>query len=112
VRASRLSSTASTIGNHGELASPSLRGESGTLLKDYARFRIARRPRQDDGMPTVLPYQDQLTRSPYDRSPHAGVRILRIEYKLQRKMYLLMSAFHLAPWLRLLGGRRRGACRA
>lgn len=23
-------------------------------------------------------------------------------------MYLLMSAFHLAPWLRLIAGRRRG----
>ena len=23
-------------------------------------------------------------------------------------MYLLMSAFHLAPWLRLVSGRRRG----
>ena len=27
-------------------------------------------------------------------------------------MYLLMSAFHLAPWLKLLGGRRSGASRS
>jgi hypothetical protein len=27
-------------------------------------------------------------------------------------MYLLMSAFHLAPWLKLLAGRRSGACRS
>jgi hypothetical protein len=27
-------------------------------------------------------------------------------------MYLLMSAFHLAPWLRLLSSRRNGACRS
>ena len=26
-------------------------------------------------------------------------------------MYLLMSAFHLAPWLRLIGGRNRQRCR-
>lgn len=25
-------------------------------------------------------------------------------------MYLLMSAFHLAPWLRLIANRRKGAC--
>ena len=27
-------------------------------------------------------------------------------------MYLLMSAFHLAPWLKLIGGRRSGASRS
>ena len=28
-------------------------------------------------------------------------------------MYLLMSCFHLTPWLRLIGGRgRRGACQS
>jgi hypothetical protein len=27
-------------------------------------------------------------------------------------MYLLMSAFHLAPWLKLISGRRTGACRS
>ena len=27
-------------------------------------------------------------------------------------MYLLMSAFHLAPWLRLISGRRSGARRS
>jgi hypothetical protein len=27
-------------------------------------------------------------------------------------MYLLMSAFHLAPWLKLVAGRRSGACRS
>jgi hypothetical protein len=27
-------------------------------------------------------------------------------------MYLLMSAFHLAPWLKLIAGRRRGASRS
>ena len=27
-------------------------------------------------------------------------------------MYLLMSAFHLAPWLNLVTGRRRGASRS
>ena len=27
-------------------------------------------------------------------------------------MYLLMSAFHLPPWLKLISGRRRGARRA
>ena len=27
-------------------------------------------------------------------------------------MYLLMSAFHLAPWLKLVAGRRRGAIRS
>jgi hypothetical protein len=26
-------------------------------------------------------------------------------------MYLLMSAFHAGPWLRLVSGRRNGACR-
>ncbi|KFC75509.1 hypothetical protein FG93_00530 [Bosea sp. LC85] len=26
-------------------------------------------------------------------------------------MYMLMSAFHSAPWLKLIAGRRRGACR-
>jgi hypothetical protein len=26
-------------------------------------------------------------------------------------MYLLMSAFHSTPWLKLIGGRRRGICR-
>jgi hypothetical protein len=26
-------------------------------------------------------------------------------------MYLLMSAFHSGPWLRLVSGRRNGACR-
>jgi hypothetical protein len=25
-------------------------------------------------------------------------------------MYLLMSTFHLAPWLKLISGRRSGAC--
>jgi hypothetical protein len=27
-------------------------------------------------------------------------------------MYLLMSAFHLAPWLKLVASRRSGACRS
>jgi hypothetical protein len=27
-------------------------------------------------------------------------------------MYLLMSTFHLAPWLRLIANWRRGTCRA
>ncbi len=27
-------------------------------------------------------------------------------------MYLLMSAFHLAPWLKFVAGRRRGAIRS
>jgi hypothetical protein len=27
-------------------------------------------------------------------------------------MYVLMSAFHSAPWLRLVAGRRRGVCRS
>ena len=27
-------------------------------------------------------------------------------------MYLLMSAFHSAPWLRLISGRRSGACQS
>jgi len=27
-------------------------------------------------------------------------------------MYLLMSAFHLAPWLKLISSRRSGACRS
>ena len=27
-------------------------------------------------------------------------------------MYLLMSAFHSAPWLKLIAGRRSGACRS
>ena len=27
-------------------------------------------------------------------------------------MYLLMSAFHLAPWLKLIAGRRSGASRS
>jgi hypothetical protein len=27
-------------------------------------------------------------------------------------MYVLMSAFHLAPWLKLISSRRRGACQA
>jgi hypothetical protein len=27
-------------------------------------------------------------------------------------MYLLMSAFHLGPWLNLAAGRRHGACRS
>jgi hypothetical protein len=27
-------------------------------------------------------------------------------------MYLLMSAFHFAPWLKLVAGRRRGASRS
>jgi hypothetical protein len=26
-------------------------------------------------------------------------------------MYLLMSAFHLAPWLKLVSSRRSGTCR-
>jgi hypothetical protein len=25
-------------------------------------------------------------------------------------MYLLMSAFHLTPWLKLIAGRRSGTC--
>jgi hypothetical protein len=27
-------------------------------------------------------------------------------------MYVLMSAFHSAPWLKLIAGRRSGACRS
>ena len=27
-------------------------------------------------------------------------------------MYVLMSAFHLAPWLKLIAGRRNGASRS
>ena len=27
-------------------------------------------------------------------------------------MYLLMSAFHSAPWLKLIAGRRSGTCRS
>ncbi len=27
-------------------------------------------------------------------------------------MYLLMSAFHTAPWLKLIAGRRSGVCRS
>lgn len=47
---------------------------------------------QDGGMPTILC-------SAPDASPLTGMI----------PMYLLMSAFHSAPWLRLLASRRGGA---
>jgi hypothetical protein len=48
---------------------------------------------QDGGMPAMLCV------SAPDASPLTGMV----------PMYLLMSAFHAAPWLRLIGGWRRGA---
>jgi hypothetical protein len=42
---------------------------------------------------------DMLCAAALDASPLSGMV----------PMYLLMSAFHAAPWLRLIGGWRRGA---
>jgi hypothetical protein len=44
---------------------------------------------------------DVLCAAAHDASPLSGMVL----------MYLLMSAFHLAPWLKLVGGRRSGAHR-
>jgi hypothetical protein len=49
-----------------------------------------------DGMP------DMLCSAAQDASPLTGMV----------PMYLLMSAFHLSPWLRLLSRRRSGAARS
>jgi hypothetical protein len=43
--------------------------------------------------------QDALCSSAHGMSPLSGMV----------PMYLLMSAFHLAPWLKLIAGRRNGA---
>jgi hypothetical protein len=51
---------------------------------------------QDGGMPGVL-----CSTAP-DASPLTGMV----------PMYLLMSAFHSAPWLKLMTNWRRGACQA
>jgi hypothetical protein len=51
---------------------------------------------QDDGMPGML------CSAASDASPLTGMV----------PMYLLMTAFHVAPWLRLITNWRRGACQA
>ena len=51
---------------------------------------------QDGGMPTML------CSAAYDASPLTGMV----------PMYLLMTAFHSAPWLRLVASWRSGACQA
>jgi hypothetical protein len=48
---------------------------------------------QDGGMSAML------CSAAHDASPLSGMV----------PMYLLMSAFHLAPWLKLIAGRRSGA---
>jgi hypothetical protein len=45
---------------------------------------------------------DMLCSAMQDASPLSGMAV----------MYLLMSAFHLAPWLRLISRRRGGALRS
>ena len=47
---------------------------------------------------------DMLCSAMYDASPLSGMTL----------MYLLMSSFHTAPWLKLISGRRSGAsqCRS
>ncbi len=50
---------------------------------------------QDSGVPAMCS-------AAHDASPLTGMV----------PMYLLMSAFHSAPWLRLIASRRRGACQA
>jgi hypothetical protein len=44
-------------------------------------------------------HPDMLCAAAHDASPLGGMA----------PMYLLMSAFHATPWLRLVSGRRRGA---
>jgi hypothetical protein len=51
---------------------------------------------QDGGMPGML------CSAAHDASPLTGMV----------PMYLLMSTFHLSPWLRLIANWRRGACQA
>jgi hypothetical protein len=51
---------------------------------------------QDGGMPEML------CSAAHDASPLTGMV----------PMYVLMSAFHLAPWLKLIANWRRGACQA
>ena len=51
---------------------------------------------QDGGMPGML------CSAASDASPLTGMV----------PMYLLMTAFHVAPWLRLITNWRRGACQA
>jgi len=51
---------------------------------------------QDGGMPEML------CSAAHDASPLTGMV----------PMYVLMSAFHLAPWLKLIANWRSGACQA
>lgn len=93
----------------GGCASGAIRYESGNAAPfgaaDWLRFAAA--PTFAimallTGMPGAGPAADMLCSATHSASPLNGMAL----------MYLLMSVFHSAPWLKLISGRRSGAHRS